>query len=70
MNESVLVSAEEASRALGMAKTSLYRMAAQGVLPSYAVGVRLRGRRFCIGECREALRNLAAQHTQRTEAAR
>ena len=61
MSEQCLVDAAEAARQLGIAKSSLYRMAATGVVPSYAVGPRLRGRRFDVQEVRAALRRLGPQ---------
>ena len=54
-----LVSAETVAAKLGQAKTSIYRMAAAGLIPSYAAGPRLSGRRFDIAEVRAALRALA-----------
>lgn len=55
MNDSQLVGATEAARALGISKSFLYRLAAQkNGVPSYKVGIR--GVRFDIGEVREALR--------------
>lgn len=56
MREQGLVSATEAARQLGLAKSSLYRMAASGLIPSYRVGPRLAGRRFDVEEIRTALR--------------
>lgn len=59
MSERCLVKVAEASRRLGLAKSSLYRMAAQGLVPSYAAGPKLSGRRFDVEEVKEALRKAA-----------
>ncbi len=57
MNEQCLVNATEAARQLGMAKSSLYRMASSGIVPSYAVGMKKSGVRFDVEEVRQALRS-------------
>ena len=54
-----LVDAATVAVKLGQAKSSIYRMAQAGIIPSYAAGPRLRGRRFDLGEVREALKVLA-----------
>ena len=59
MEEGVLVDASVVAMRLGMAKTSIYRMAAAGLIPSYAAGPRLTGRRFDLAEVKAALRALA-----------
>lgn len=59
MNEQSLVSVDEAAWQLGMAKSSLYRLAARGIIPVYAVGPKLTGRRFDVAEVKEALRHAA-----------
>lgn len=51
-----LVDAAIVAKALGQAKSSIYRLAKMNLIPSYAAGPRLRGRRFDIAEVREALR--------------
>lgn len=56
MSSQCLVSVDEAARQLGMAKSSLYRLARAGLVPSYAAGPRLSGIRFSISEVKEALR--------------
>jgi len=56
MSEQCLVNVAEAARRLGLAKSSLYRMAANGLVPSYAAGPKLSGRRFDVEEVRQALR--------------
>jgi hypothetical protein len=48
-------------RTLGQAKSSIYRLAQAGLIPSYAAGPRLRGRRFDLAEVRAALKALAQQ---------
>lgn len=57
--DSTLVDAATVAAKLGQAKSSIYRMAQVGLIPSYAAGPRLRGRRFDLNEVREALRALA-----------
>lgn len=63
MSESPLVKADEAAKALGVSKSSLFRMASQNVVPSYKVGVRGRGVRFCIEEVLAALRRPKKERT-------
>jgi hypothetical protein len=57
--DSILVDAATVAAKLGQAKSSIYRLCQAGLIPSYAAGPRLRGRRFDVGEVREALRTLA-----------
>lgn len=57
--ENTLVDAATVAVKLGQAKSSIYRMAQTGLIPSYAAGPRLRGRRFDLLEVKEALRRLA-----------
>ncbi len=59
--DATLVDAATAAAKLGQAKSSIYRMAQAGLIPSYAAGPRLRGRRFDLAEVREALKALAQQ---------
>jgi hypothetical protein len=59
MTTDVLVSAKEAAKAVGMGPGSLYRLAAAGLVPSYAAGPKLAGVRFSIPELRESLRRKA-----------
>ena len=59
MAEQVLVDAATLAKQLGQAKSSVYRLAKQGVIPSYAAGPCLSGRRFDVAEVREALRRPA-----------
>jgi predicted site-specific integrase-resolvase len=54
-----LVGAAEAARQLGMARSSLYRLATRGCIPSYAAGPQLTGRRFDVQEVREVLKQVA-----------
>jgi hypothetical protein len=54
-----LVDAATVAAKLGQAKSSVYRLAQAGLIPSYAAGPRLRGRRFDVAEVREALKELA-----------
>jgi len=56
-----LVNAATLAAKLGQAKSSIYRLAQAGLIPSYAAGPRLRGRRFDIVEVRDALKALAQQ---------
>ncbi len=59
MNEDCLVGAAEAARQLGMARSSLYRLAMRGRIPSYAAGPLLTGRRFDVKEIRRVLKHAA-----------
>lgn len=63
MDDTALVSARELARRLGMATSSIYRMAASGAIPSYAAGPQLTGRRFDVAEVKEALRHAAMGQT-------
>ena len=56
MNDHRLVGAAEAARQLGMARSSLYRLATRGCIPSYAAGPQLTGRRFDVQEIRGVLK--------------
>ena len=51
-----LVNVEEAARQLGMAKSSVYRMSALNLIPSYRIGRKLRGVRLSMPEVLAALR--------------
>ncbi len=65
MSDQCLVSVDEAARQLGMAKSSLYRMAVLNLIPSYKVGQKKRGVRFSMPEVLAALRRpLADELTQ------
>ncbi len=57
--DNTLVDAATVAAKLGQAKSSIYRMAQAGLIPSYAAGPRLRGRRFDLTEVRDALKRLA-----------
>jgi hypothetical protein len=59
MSQELLVTAKEASRAVGMSAHSLYHLARARRVPSYAAGPKLSGIRFSISELREALRRPA-----------
>ena len=61
METNILVDAATVAAHLGQAKSSIYRLAQAGLIPSYAAGPRLRGRRFDLTEVKEALRVLAQQ---------
>ena len=61
MNTDALVDAAIVAAHLGQAKSSIYRLSQSGLIPSYAAGPRLRGRRFDLAEVREALKALARQ---------
>jgi hypothetical protein len=54
-----LVDAATVAAHLGQAKSSIYRLAQRGIIPSFAAGPRLRGRRFDLAEVRAALKALA-----------
>ena len=56
MNDRCLVSADRCSRALGITTGCLYRMAREGLVPSYRVGSRQHGVRFDLDEVLAALR--------------
>ncbi|MDH4079786.1 MAG: hypothetical protein OEU68_08230 [Nitrospira sp.] len=58
-NVGQLVDAVTIAKYLGQAKSSIYRLAQAGLIPSYAAGPRLRGRRFDLAEVRDALKALA-----------
>ncbi|MEP6959249.1 MAG: hypothetical protein ABI980_11015 [Nitrospirota bacterium] len=59
MDDGTLLDAAAVAFRLGMAKSSIYRMSAAGIIPSYACGPKLSGRRFDIGEVKAALKALA-----------
>ena len=59
MDTDNLVDAATVAAHVGQAKSSIYRLAHAGLIPSYAAGPRLRGRRFALGEVRAALKALA-----------
>jgi len=59
--DTTLVDAATVAARLGQAKSSIYRLAQAGLIPSYAAGPRLRGRRFDLAEVRAALKALAQQ---------
>ncbi len=61
MESTNLVDAATVAAHLGQAKSSIYRLAQVGLIPSYAAGPRLRGRRFDLAEVRAALKALAQQ---------
>ena len=56
MSDRPLASAEMCARALGITTGCLYRMAREGLVPSYHVGVQQRGVRFDLEEVKGALR--------------
>ena len=59
MSNQCLVSVYEAAQQLGMAKSSLYRMAVLNLIPSYRVGQKKRGVRLSMPEVLAALRRPA-----------
>lgn len=61
MESNNLVDAATVATHLGQAKSSIYRLSHAGLIPSYAAGLRLRGRRFDLAEVRAALKALAQQ---------
>lgn len=65
--ENTLVDAATVAAKLGQAKSSIYRMAQAGLIPSYAAGPRLRGRRFDLTEVRDALKRLAQKQNGRDD---
>ncbi len=64
MNSIVLVDAATVAAQLGQAKSSIYKLSKMGLIPSYAAGPRLRGRRFDLEEVKAALKALAQQAVQ------
>lgn len=60
--DATLVDAATVAAKFGQAKSSIYRMAQAGHIPSYAAGPRLRGRRFDLAEVREALGAKTERH--------
>lgn len=54
-----LIDAETVAEEIGQAKSSVYRLAKLGLIPSYKAGSRLRGVRFDLAEVRAALRRPA-----------
>lgn len=61
MDTDTLVDAATVAIKLGQAKSSIYRLCQAGLIPSYAAGLRLRGRRFDLVEVRATLKALAQQ---------
>jgi hypothetical protein len=61
MNTDYLVDAATVAAHLGMAKSSIYRLAKNGTISSFVAGPRLRGRRFDLAEVRAELKALAQQ---------
>lgn len=61
MDTNILVDAATVAAHLGQAKSSIYRLAKAGIIPSFAAGPRLRGRRFDLVEVRDTLKALAQQ---------
>lgn len=59
MDHTALINAVALSRALGMARSQVYRLAKQRVIPSYLVGARRGGVRFDLAEVKEALKRPA-----------
>ena len=57
VNDPCLIDANRCSRALGITKGCLYRMAREGMIPSYRVGMQKRCVRFDLEEVRQALRD-------------
>ena len=55
-SNSLLVGAATAAQALGMGKSSLYRLAQAGRIPSYFAGPNCHGVRFDVEEVKLALR--------------
>ena len=62
-----LVSAATAAKRLGMARSSVYRLAAKGTIPSYVAGPQLTGKRFDVSEVRAVLRRLAMRRRTNEE---
>lgn len=60
MSEDHLLKAKELSKRLGLPKSTIYRMANKGLIPSIAIGESLGGRRFSFTAVCEALQKLPA----------
>jgi predicted DNA-binding transcriptional regulator AlpA len=58
MNTETLVDAATVAAHLGQAKSSIYRLAKSGAIPSFKAGPRGRGVRFDLHEVRQALRRM------------
>ena len=56
MESAILVDAATVAERLGQAKSSIYRLAKSGAIPSYKAGQHGHGVRFDLAEVREALR--------------
>jgi excisionase family DNA binding protein len=56
VNDAPLTDADACAASLGVPRTTFYRMAKAGLIPSYKVGVKGRGLRFSIAEVRQALK--------------
>ena len=59
MESGILVDAATVAERLGQAKSSIYRLAKTGAIPSYRAGQLGRGVRFDLAEVRDALRRPA-----------
>lgn len=59
-SHSTLLNAAQCAMALGIPKTTIYRMVKNG-LPAYRIGQSGRALRFDLGEVRQALRTVAHQ---------
>ena len=58
MHDKPLLNAAELSGRLNLPKSTIYKMAAKGLIPSVSVGLKLTGRRFIEHDVREALAKL------------
>jgi len=67
MDHATLVDAVAVSETLGMARSQVYRLAKQRVIPSYTVGARRGAVRFDLREVKEALRRPAEPQRQKSE---
>lgn len=63
MGDKRLVKASALEAAHGLPKGSIYRLARQGVIPSYRVGPKLSGVRFVVEEVLDALRRPLAEES-------
>jgi predicted DNA-binding transcriptional regulator AlpA len=67
MDDTTLVDAVVVSERLGMARSQVYRLAKDCVIPSYTVGARRGAVRFDLREVKAALRRSAVQQSGETK---
>ena len=65
MLEEGLVTASQLEKRNILRRTTAYKMARRGQIPSYAIGPKGRGIRFCVSEVLEALRRTISDEKPR-----